>query len=276
MIFLKRKYSEVGTMRYSIQKANWIVDALLFTGLCITAIIDLTGLALHQWLGLAVGILAGYHFFSHWIWVKSVTQRWFGRTSGQARRFYIIDAGLLIGFSLILLSGLAISTWFDLTLSNYAAWRSLHVMATLITLVLAVIKIGAHWRWVVKIGQRMVNTFSGMTESKPAQQPKALPAKQTNMGRRDFLKLMSIVSMAALVASFSALDDSTSAKKTSTGQNDLSQGDSEITGDASSNGSGFSASTCYASCPRGCSYPGHCHRYVDANQNNRCDLGECI
>lgn len=31
-----------------------------------------------------------------------------------------------------------------------------------------------------------------------------------------------------------------------------------------------------ARCPRGCSYPGHCRRYTDANSNGRCDLGESV
>jgi len=34
-------------------------------------------------------------------------------------------------------------------------------------------------------------------------------------------------------------------------------------------------SSCAVRCPRRCSYPGHCRRYVDANDNGRCDLGEC-
>jgi hypothetical protein len=36
------------------------------------------------------------------------------------------------------------------------------------------------------------------------------------------------------------------------------------------------SSGCVVRCERGCSYPGHCRRYTDSNQNGRCDLGECV
>ena len=37
-----------------------------------------------------------------------------------------------------------------------------------------------------------------------------------------------------------------------------------------------SSSNCVVLCPNGCSYPGRCRRYVDSNNNQRCDLGECL
>lgn len=33
---------------------------------------------------------------------------------------------------------------------------------------------------------------------------------------------------------------------------------------------------CIVRCPKGCAYPGSCRRYVDANFNYLCDLGECL
>ncbi|MBN1312798.1 MAG: hypothetical protein JXB30_15395 [Anaerolineae bacterium] len=37
-----------------------------------------------------------------------------------------------------------------------------------------------------------------------------------------------------------------------------------------------SSPTCIVRCSRQCSYPGRCRRYVDVNQNNLCDFGECM
>jgi len=34
--------------------------------------------------------------------------------------------------------------------------------------------------------------------------------------------------------------------------------------------------TCIVQCPRSCTYPGQCRKYVDANGNGLCDLGECL
>lgn len=40
--------------------------------------------------------------------------------------------------------------------------------------------------------------------------------------------------------------------------------------------SSSSSSNCTVRCRKACSFPGHCHRYVDTNNNNRCDFGECV
>ncbi len=36
------------------------------------------------------------------------------------------------------------------------------------------------------------------------------------------------------------------------------------------------ATNCVVRCPNGCSYPGRCRRYIDGNNNGKCDLGECL
>src|SRR5512137_2410046 len=114
-------------------KTNWLIDAALFGGFLLAQWLDLTGLPVHQWLGLGVAALAGYHLAAHWGWVKAVTGRLFGRTSRQARTFYAVDAGLAAGFAAILVTGLVISTWLNLALTSYAAWRTVHVVASVVT-----------------------------------------------------------------------------------------------------------------------------------------------
>jgi hypothetical protein len=269
---LKHYTREAFTMKTNSHQLNWIVDASLFTGFWLASLLDLTGLAVHEWLGLAVGILAGYHLLAHWTWVKSVTQRLFGHTSPQAQRFYMIDAGLLAGFSLILLTGLAISTWLDLTLANYAAWHTIHVMATLIALGLLVIKIGLHWRWVYKVGQQIFDANSRL--EKRQLNPQALPAI-ANTERRDFLKLMGVVSIAALIATYSAIESDESTQYTGSSQGNTNQRSSESASIPDTYGSSNSSRLGSICCNKGCSYPGHCRRYVDSNSNGRCDLGEC-
>ncbi len=140
------------------QRACWLIDAGLFAGFVLAMLLDLTGVALHEWLGAAVGVVAGYHLLAHWQWVKSITTRLLGRASRQARQFYVVDAGLLAGFVAIGATGLVISTWLDLSLlpASYQAWRDAHVLASLATLGLLVLKIGLHWRWIVTVAERHV------------------------------------------------------------------------------------------------------------------------
>ncbi|MBN1430233.1 MAG: hypothetical protein JXB07_17825 [Anaerolineae bacterium] len=143
-------------MKTNTSKTNWIIDAALFAGFMLSFLLDLTGVGLHQWLGLALGALIAYHLVAHRNWIEAVTQRFFGGASGQSRIYYAIDIALLLGFCLILLTGLMISTWLVLPLQNYLAWHNVHMHASIITLLLVCLKIGMHWRWIVTVARRCI------------------------------------------------------------------------------------------------------------------------
>ncbi len=231
---------------------NWMIDAVLLGGFLVAFFLELTGLVLHQWLGVAVGLLAVYHFMSHWNWVKSVTLRLMGRTSQQARYYYMIDAGLMLGCASILVTGLVISSWLALPLENYAAWSNVHVTASIITLLMVVVKIGMHRRWIVKTVQQF---FSVPKAPATAALPMRPVTASARMDRRSFLILMGAVSLPAVLAISRVLDGGQEARAETAGRE---------------------SSDCTIRCNRGCSYPGHCRRYVDTNKNSRCDLGECL
>lgn len=283
-------------MKHKNHKVTWLIDVFLFTGFLISFILDLTGLSWHQWLGLAVGVIAGYHFLVHWDWVKSVTQRFLGRTSGQARLYYILDINILVGFLSILWTGLVISTWFSLPLKNYLLWKNLHLTISILTLLLIVLKIGMHWRWIVRTTKKPLILPRILFGSNHSEQSLVSSSKTD---RRDFLKLMGIVGTGALIAIVSALDDRGEleeseivsekgdlAAKITTEQETIvneslpdqklavqSPTQAVITPTPSA-GSGSSIG-CVIRCNLRCSSPGRCHRFVDADRDNLCDLGEC-
>lgn len=186
-------------------RTNWIIDAVLFAGFILTFLLDITGLALHQWLGIGVGLLAAYHLIVHWRWVKSVTRR-LGSCSGQTRTYYLLDALLLAGMALTVLNGLVLSTWFSLPLDDYLAWRAFHVIVSIATLLLVVLKIALHWRWIASVARRHI--LRPVTPMTPALQPASVPVKaQGTVDRREFLRLMSVVGVGAMLAIGSALND---------------------------------------------------------------------
>ncbi len=256
-------------MKQDKQKRNWIIDAVLFGGFLLALWLDLTGLAVHQWLGIAVGALAGYHLVAHWSWVEAVTGRLFGRANRQSRQFYVVDAGLAVGFATIAVTGLAISTWLDLGLASYAIWRNVHVLASVVTLALVVAKIGLHWRWIVSTARRRIFPAPASGRQAGVMQPAPVAAQ---LGRRDFVRLMAGVGAVALLAGVNALsgaagDQAEAAAATQTSVGAAAQTDASAVSTTSS---------CTVRCGRRCSYPGHCHRYTDTNNNGRCDLGECL
>ncbi len=273
------------------QALNWVTGAGLLAILLAEFYLDLTGVSLHQWLGLALSALIGYHVAAHWSWVKAVAARFFQGTSAQARRYFLLDAGLALGFGLILVSGLAISTWLDLPLGNYEFWKDLHVVCSVATLLAVVGKIGLHWKWIVKTAWRALHS-----PGRAAREPALAGA---GISRRHFLSLMGVVSLAALVAIDKAVFEDASlpegtgaapaasdpaqppsaspssgaTQPATLAPTSTAQPATPLTDDASS-GSAATGS-CVVRCNRRCSYPGHCRRYTDQNGNNLCDLGEC-
>jgi len=256
-------------MKQDKQKRNWIIDVTLFGGFLLALWLDLTGVAVHQWLGIAVGALAGYHLVAHWSWVEAVTSRLFKQANRQSRQFYAVDAGLAVGFVTIAVTGLVISTWLDLSLASYVVWRNIHVLASVVTLALVVAKIGLHWRWIVSTARRRIFPASARADQAGAVRPASAAAQ---LGRRDFVRLMAGVGAVALLAGVNALNG-TAGDQAEAASATQKAGDAAAQADASS---ASTTSSCTVRCGRRCSYPGHCHRYTDGNNNGRCDLGECL
>lgn len=253
-------------MKNNRSATNWLIDAVLFGSFIVLFFLELTGLALHQWLGIACGALVLYHLVRHWKWVKAVSQRLLGGTTWQARLYYLVDVFLLMGFGIILVSGLMISTWLDMPLGNAAAtWANLHVVTSQATLLLIVLKIALHWRWIAKTARQI------------SPRPK-IPAaiKSTEIHRRDFIKLMGMVGMAAALALlYSAKPTATTNAQAPSPQTPEPQ---EIPTPQATSQPANSTPSCIKRCPKGrsCSYPGSCRLYTDSNGNGRCDLGECL
>ena len=275
------------------QKSKLLIDVVLLVIFIATYFLDLTGLALHQWIGVAAGVIAAFHLLTHWNWVRAVTQRLFKRTSGKARLYYGVDAALLLSGLAVMGTGLVISTWFNLSLANYDLWRVVHIASSIAMLGITVLKVGLHWRW---LQEAMQNAFARPATLQP--KPATLrPAGAKRVSRRAFLGAMGAAGIASAFAmrnavkglQFAQATEVTLAPQAET----LSSTDviveyttqsvaasqpttTSTVPAATATANQVTASTCSAQCPRGCSYPGHCRKYTDANSNNLCDLGECL
>ena len=258
------------------QETNWWIDLTLFAGFITTFFLNLTGVEVHQWIGILCGALATYHLLLHLDWVEAVSKRFFGKTSGQARIYYVLDVLLLLGFALIGVTGLIISTWLNLSLSNFTTWLNIHITISIATLVTLLLKLAVHWRWIARATRKI--------RAKPVKAPVQNAVKQparvrsSRMGRREFLQVMGIVGAASFLALANAsksLAETVATTEATTTEEVNTQAVSNPANRSNPSISSSSSSSCTVRCRKACSYPGHCHHYVDTNNNNRCDLGEC-
>lgn len=286
-------------MKEKKQQFNWIFDFLILAGFLLSFFIDVTGLPLHQWLGVAVFLLIVVHLLNHWGWVDAVISRFFGKASPRARLYAAIDLLLLFGFAMIIETGLVMSTWFNLTLTDYDTWSVLHTYVSIGTLILAVIKIGLHWRWIVTVAAKFFQRTSRTPTTAMTGSPQAV-------SRRQFLVTMGAVSLGSALAISNVLSKgkvsdtailannvdptntlnptaiSTETQPTATQeQTQVTQPAATATempqATATVQPTAQLAVSCSSRCRKGrhCSYPGDCHDYRDNNGNGLCDKGEC-
>ncbi len=136
-------------MNTGAHTTKWWMAAGLLVGFVLAFFLDLTGLELHQWLGLAVGLAAVVHGWVHRAWIAAMARRLWAAGTGQGRLFFFLDAALAAGLAGLIGTGLLISSWLGLALTDYAVWANGHIAAALVTLGAVVAKVGTHWRWLV-------------------------------------------------------------------------------------------------------------------------------
>lgn len=124
------------------------IDAAALLVYAAAALPALTGVPVHEWLGLALLVPVLVHCVLHADWVATTLVR-LGRGAGPARVGHLaLDAALLVAFMVVLVSGLGISGTvlqaFGLYVDGYYAWGPLHAIAAKALLALLLVHVAVH------------------------------------------------------------------------------------------------------------------------------------
>lgn len=137
---------------------NLLLDIGLLLALFLVYEVNVTGEAVHEWLGMGLAGVMIVHILLHWQWVVTVSQRFFSRLKAEPRVQYLLNLGIFIGFTTIIFSGLMIShsvlPIFGLQGSNSWFWKWLHFQSADVTFLLAALHVALHWQWVVNAVKR--------------------------------------------------------------------------------------------------------------------------
>ncbi len=113
---------------------------VLLAGFLVSFVPDWTGLDGHQIVGTALGALAGYHAWLHRSWIGALAKRLWKAPLGRGQWLWLLDAALAGAFAIIIGTGLLISTWVGLPEEALTLWINLHVVGSVTTLALVVVK----------------------------------------------------------------------------------------------------------------------------------------
>ena len=123
------------------------------TAVLVLLTLALTGLAFHEWLGVALLVMGTLHLLLNWTWIVAGVQRFFGPLSALVRFNAILNTVLFILLTVVLASGLMISVvairFFGLRMLPSIFLRLVHQVSADALLVVVGMHLGMNWRWVV-------------------------------------------------------------------------------------------------------------------------------
>lgn len=144
-------------------RTKLLLDIGTFLAFLITMDPHFSGLAIHEWLSLALAGTIIVHLLLNWEWIVNVTKLLFVKATNGARVNYVLNWLLFIDGVLIVLSGIMISEsampTLGIALPMNFAWRRLHDMSANIALLIMGLHLAMHWNWIVTTFKRML--FSG-------------------------------------------------------------------------------------------------------------------
>ncbi len=147
--------TSIGSMKRRGLPRRLILDIVVDVALLIAFTIDfntqLTGIAVHEWLGLAFGVGFVVHLALHWDWVLRTAQRLFSSHPLRERAKWFVDLLLYVMMGATVVSGWYISRHaapaFGVGQVREQFFRGLHGTTANISVVLVGIHLGLNWRW---------------------------------------------------------------------------------------------------------------------------------
>ncbi len=158
---------------HQIHLLKLAVDITLTVALLGLWSITLTGLALHEWFGVAlIGVIL-VHLLFNWSWIVATTRRFVRALRTQVRINYVLNVALFVTMTIVIFSGLLISEvalpTLGLSGSPNMFLRFLHILSSDTLLVIVGLHLGMNWKWVVSTVRQL------FTRSR---HPRSLPAPQ--------------------------------------------------------------------------------------------------
>ncbi|HIT51663.1 MAG TPA: DUF4405 domain-containing protein [Candidatus Aveggerthella excrementigallinarum] len=149
------------------------MDLIVLVVYLVVANPALTGIGVHEWLGIAAFVAFVAHAAQHGDWVAETARTAFARPSLGRTGHFVLDALIVVAFMTCTVSGVLVSGAVLPALGLYADgfffWNPLHAASAKVLLALLVVHVVAHWRWIAglfrgsrdKRGQEAPRTASG-------------------------------------------------------------------------------------------------------------------
>ncbi len=141
-------------------RSRLLLDVGMFAALLAAFNPAWTGLAVHEWLSLAVAIPLLVHLVINWEWTLRVLGSFVDRLFHATRLNLLVDVGLFVSSVAVMLSGLLVSQVISgalgIAVAPSSVWIAVHSVSADATIALLLVHLGLHWRWVTNAALRVV------------------------------------------------------------------------------------------------------------------------
>lgn len=166
---------EVKEKRLNPIKTNLWVDVVIFLAFLLALDPRTTGIAIHEWLSLAVAGAIIIHLLLHWKWITEVTRRFFRHFGKKQSLNYLVNALFFIDFAIIIFTGIMISEEilpaFGLNIPRDNFMRMLHTLSAEWSVFIVGLHIALHWKWLLNA----FNRYLALPVRKLFKRPKSAP-----------------------------------------------------------------------------------------------------
>jgi hypothetical protein len=150
-----------------LTKKKLILDLTMFGAFLAVSNPHLTGISVHEWLGVSFIGAVITHLLFNWEWIMNLGKTFFKKLWHQSRLNFVVDTLFFIAMTGVLFSGLMISKSvlpsMGIQLNVGQGWRSIHFMLSDASVILLGIHFALHWKWVVtNVGRYVVNPVRGL------------------------------------------------------------------------------------------------------------------
>ncbi len=165
-----------------MSKTNLLVDLGVFAAFLVVADPRLTGIAVHEWLGVAFAATLTVHLLLHWRWIVATSLTFFRKLLHTSRLKLAVDALMFVAFTTVMMSGMMISRsvlgTFGVEVARNLAWSRLHSISADATLLLVGVHLGLSWSWMVGMVKRYLLAPLALTRQ-TARHPARVPVEAT-------------------------------------------------------------------------------------------------
>ena len=137
---------------------NLAIDVVALVAYLVAANPALTGIGLHEWLGLGALVVLFVHLLVHADWCVDALRTTLRRPTWARTGNLVVDALLLVTLVVVVVSGLFVSgavlPAFGLYAEGDYFWDPLHAIAAQALLALLLVHVVVHWKWFVSVAKR--------------------------------------------------------------------------------------------------------------------------